>query len=28
VRDGRVVLARADGRFVRDLGRGTSADWR
>jgi Tol biopolymer transport system component len=28
VRDGRVVVARADGRFVRDLGRGTAADWR
>ena len=28
VRDGSVVVARADGRFVRDLGRGTAADWR
>jgi TolB protein len=28
VRDGRVVVARADGRFARELGRGTAADWR
>jgi Tol biopolymer transport system component len=28
VHDGRVAVRRADGRFVRDLGRGTAADWR
>jgi TolB protein len=28
VRDGRVVVARADGRPLRVLGRGTAADWR
>jgi Tol biopolymer transport system component len=28
VRDGRVAVMRAEGRFVRELGRGTSADWR